>query len=180
MPPQLPDTPNGLQDMMKLEQAKRRAKTANKVALEVEKEKDDADKAVEELKRQLQPKRARTDDDAADAHEMLAEVDDWHLRDHRQQTTRGQNRRNVQVGSRKNQPKPHTDTDGFLYHDRLGLVGWISYWCCGDTFQEWDPSAGSDDTSAPVAMFVNSSELRVTDFPLEEVRPFQLDTVRCE
>jgi hypothetical protein len=20
-----------------------------------------------------------------------------------------------------------------LYHTRLGLVGWISYWCCGDT-----------------------------------------------
>jgi hypothetical protein len=59
-----PDTPNVLQAMMKLEQAKARAKTANKVALETEKEKDAADKAVEELKRQLQPKRARTDDDA--------------------------------------------------------------------------------------------------------------------
>ncbi len=72
---------------------------------------------MEELKRQLQPKRVRTDDDAADAHEMLAEVDDWDLRDHR--------------GSRKKQPKPRTGTDGFLYHVRLGLVGWISYWCCG-------------------------------------------------
>jgi hypothetical protein len=30
----------------------------------------------------------------------------------------------------------------------------------GLTFLEWDPSAGSDDTSAPVAMLVNSSELR--------------------
>jgi hypothetical protein len=29
----------------------------------------------------------------------------------------------------------------------------------GRTFQEWDPSAGTDDTSAPVAMLVNSSEL---------------------
>ena len=47
---------------MKLEQANARAKTANKVALEGEKEKDAAEKAVEELKRQLQPKRARTDD----------------------------------------------------------------------------------------------------------------------
>jgi hypothetical protein len=43
--------------MMKLEQAKARAKTVNKVALEAEKEKDAAEKAVEELKRQLQPKR---------------------------------------------------------------------------------------------------------------------------
>jgi hypothetical protein len=41
-----------LQAMMKLEQANARAKTANKVALETEKEKDAADKTVEELKRQ--------------------------------------------------------------------------------------------------------------------------------
>ena len=40
-----------------------------------------------------------------------------------------------------------------------------------------DPSAGSDDTSAPVAMLVNSSELRAADLPLTEVRPLQLDVV---
>ena len=45
-----PDTPNVLQAMMKLEQAKARAKTANKVALEAEKERDAAETAVEELK----------------------------------------------------------------------------------------------------------------------------------
>jgi hypothetical protein len=67
-----PDTPNVLQTMMKLEKVKARAKTANKVALEEEKEKDAEEKTVEELKRQLQPKRARTDDEAADAHEMIA------------------------------------------------------------------------------------------------------------
>jgi hypothetical protein len=44
----------------------------------------------------------------------------------------------------------------------------------GLTFQEWDPSTG---TSAPVAMLVNSSELRVADFPLVEVRPLQHDVV---
>ena len=43
-----------------------------------------------------------------------------------------QNRHNVQVGSRDNQQKPRTGKDGFLNHNRLGLVGWISYWCCGD------------------------------------------------
>ncbi len=43
---------------MKLEQTNARAKTANKVALEAEKEKDAGEKAVEELKRQLQPKTA--------------------------------------------------------------------------------------------------------------------------
>ncbi len=44
----------------------------------------------------------------------------------------------------------------------------------GLTFQEWDPSAGTDDTSAPVAMLVNSSKLRAADFPSAEVRSLQL------
>jgi hypothetical protein len=39
------------------------------------------------------------------------------------------------------------------------------------------PSAGSDDTSAPVSMLVNLSELLAVDFPLVEVRSLQLDTV---
>ena len=103
------------------------------MALEAEKEKEAAEKAVEELKRQLQPKRGRTDDDAGDTHKQLAEVDNWDLRDHRQQVTHVQNRRNVQVGSRMNQAKPRTGTDGFLHHTRLVLVGWISYWCLGDS-----------------------------------------------
>ncbi len=128
-----PDAPNVLQTMMKLEQANAHAKTANKVALETEKEKDAAEKAVEELKRQLQPKRGHTDDDAGDAHDLLAEFDNWDLRDHRREGIRVQKRRNVQVGSRDNQQKPpRTGKDGFLHHTRLGLVGWISYWCCGD------------------------------------------------
>ena len=42
-----PDTPNVLQAMMQLEQAKTRAKAANKLALEAEKEKDAAEQAVE-------------------------------------------------------------------------------------------------------------------------------------
>ncbi len=46
-----PNTPNVFQTMMKLEQAKARAKTANKVALETEKEKYATEKTVEELKR---------------------------------------------------------------------------------------------------------------------------------
>jgi hypothetical protein len=46
------------------------------------------EKTVEELKRQLQPKRTRTDDDAGDAHDLLAEVDNWDLRDHRREGTR--------------------------------------------------------------------------------------------
>ena len=47
----------------------------------------------------------------------------------------------------------------------------------GLTFQEWDPSAGTDDASAPVAMVVNSSDLCTMDFHLAEVRPLQLDEV---
>ena len=43
-----------------------------------------------------------------------------------------QSRRDVQVGSRDNQQKPRTGKGGFLHHTRLGLVGWISYWNCGD------------------------------------------------
>jgi hypothetical protein len=46
----------------------------------------------------------------------------------------------------------------------------------GLTFQEWDPSGGTDDTSAPVAMLVNSSEPGAADFHLAEVRPLQLDS----
>ena len=52
-------------------------------------------------------------------------------------------------------------------------TGWIARIC----EQEWDPSEGTDDTSAPVAMLVNSSELSAADFPLSEVRSLQLDTV---
>ena len=40
-----------------------------------------------------------------------------------------------------------------------------------------DPSSGTDDASAPVAMIVNSSELRAADFHLAEVRALQLDAV---
>jgi hypothetical protein len=44
-----------------------------------------------------------------------------------------QNRRNVQLGSRQNQVNPRAGTDGFLHHMCLGLFGWISYWCLGDS-----------------------------------------------
>ncbi len=122
-----PDTPNVLQAMMKLEQAKARTKTTNTVALETEKEKDAAEKAVEELKRQLKPKRAHTDDDAGDANDLLAEFDNCDLSNHHREGTRVKNRRNVQVGSRDNQQKPRTG--------KLVLRGRCSgsrYTCCVD------------------------------------------------
>jgi hypothetical protein len=69
----------------------------------------------------------------------------------------------------------YSDGDSALVVD-LWLY-WVADDLSGLTFQEWDPSAGSDDTSAPVAMLVNSSELRAADFHLAEVRPLQLDVV---
>jgi hypothetical protein len=45
----------------------------------------------------------------------------------------------------------------------------------GLTFEDWDPSADTDVSEAPVAMIVNSSELRATGFDLREVIPLQLE-----
>ncbi len=106
---------------------------ANKTSLEAEKARDELHNQIEHIEEQLHPKRTRTHDDVGDTHEMLAEVENWDLRDHRQQATRVQNRHNVQLGSRQNQVKPRAGTDGFLHHTRLGLVGWIAYWCLGDS-----------------------------------------------
>jgi hypothetical protein len=47
----------------------------------------------------------------------------------------------------------------------------------GLTFDEWDPSADTDASQAPVAMIVNSSELRATGVDLREVIPLQLEAV---
>ena len=49
----------------------------------------------------------------------------------------------------------------------------------GLTFEEWDPSADTDASEAPVTMIVNSSELHATGFDLEEVIPMQLEAVTC-
>jgi hypothetical protein len=46
---------------------------------------------VEELKLQPQPKRARTDDDDGDDHELFTEADNWDLSVHLQWVTRVQN-----------------------------------------------------------------------------------------
>ncbi len=45
----------------------------------------------------------------------------------------------------------------------------------GLTFEEWDPSADTDASEAPVAMIVNSSELRTAGFDLRAVLPLQLE-----
>jgi hypothetical protein len=83
----------------RLKMIQQRAAEANKADLEAEKERDEFHNQIEQIEEQLHPKRARTHDAAGDAHEVLAEVENWDLRDLRQQATRVQNRRNVQLGS---------------------------------------------------------------------------------
>ena len=75
-----------------------RAVIANKAALEAEKTRDELHNQIEQIEQRLQPKRARTDDDAGDAHDLLAEFDNCDLSDHHREGTRVQNRLNVQVG----------------------------------------------------------------------------------
>ncbi len=47
----------------------------------------------------------------------------------------------------------------------------------GLTFEEWDPSTDTDVFQVPVAMIVNSAELRAAGFDLRELIPLQLETV---
>ncbi len=112
-----PDAPNVLQAMMKLEQANARAKTANKVALETEKEKDAAEKAVEELKRQLQPKRPLTDDDAGARNRLVQGTDN---------ATHFKSKENLNFWSER----PHI-------HEWLKMV-WVEFGCPGP----WERSTG--------------------------------------
>jgi hypothetical protein len=65
-----PDAQNVLQTMMQLDQAKTRAKAANKVVLHVEKEKDTDEQEVERLQQLLQAKRARTHSTTASRSEV--------------------------------------------------------------------------------------------------------------
>ncbi len=73
-----------------------RATEANKAALEAEKERDELHNQIEQIEEQLHPKRSHTHDTAGD-HEVFVEVENWDLRDHLQQATRVQTRRNVEI-----------------------------------------------------------------------------------
>ncbi len=120
-----PDTPNVLQAMMKLDQSKGRAKTVNKVALEAEKEKDAAEKAVEELKRQLQPKRVRTDDDAGDAHDLIAEFDNCDLNDHHREGTCSKPSQPASRVSRQSTEASHRQ--GRFLASHASWSGWVDF-----------------------------------------------------
>jgi hypothetical protein len=138
-----PDAPNVLQAMMQLEQAKTRAKSTNKVSLQSEKEKDTAEKEVEELKRQLYPKRTHTHDDPGEAHEMLVEVDNWDLIVHRRETTRVLSKTVVTWKSglaRINRSLTQARTVScvkpvlvWLGGLHIGVLGRLAYWCLGET-----------------------------------------------
>jgi hypothetical protein len=116
-----------------LKSLEERAVITNKSVLKAEKERDKFQKELDLIDVKVQGKRARTHDNTGDGHDMHVEIDEWDLRDFRRETTRVQNRRNVALGSLHDQPKPPKGKDGFLLHVRLGLVGWISYWCNGDS-----------------------------------------------
>ena len=46
----------------------------------------------------------------------------------------------------------------------------------GLTFEEWDPASEADTSQEPVAMIINSIELREAGFKLKEVLPLQLES----
>jgi hypothetical protein len=116
------DAPNVMQTMMLLQQARFRAKSAqdrakatqeqaksaNKVVLQAEKENDASKKEFQELKRVMEPKRARTHADTAEDDEECEKqsCDDWDLPDLRRQSTRIQNHRSIPLGSRLEVPTP--------------------------------------------------------------------------
>jgi hypothetical protein len=119
-----------LHSRLKIIQA--RAAEANKTALETETERDELHTQIEEIEEQLQPKRAHSDADAGDAHEICEEVDNERPPpggNTRAKPSQGASR----VSRQSTETSPRSWKDGFLHHARLGLVGCISYWCFGDS-----------------------------------------------
>ena len=84
---------------MQLEQVRTRAKAANKLALDAEKEKDAGEQEVQRLQQLVQVKRARTQSTTVNDHEECDKqsCDDWDLPDHRREATRIQNHRSSVV-----------------------------------------------------------------------------------
>jgi len=67
-----------------------------------------------------------------------------------------------------------------LYNGQQGLV--VERWlnrveedASGLTFEEWNPTQDADALQPPVAMLINSSELRAAGFTLREVIPPALE-----
>ncbi len=108
--------------MIQLDQAKTRAKAANKVALHVEKEKDTVEQEVQRLQQLLQSKRPRTHATTVNDHEDCDKKssDDWDLADYRREATRIQNLHSTPLGSRAEVPTPQEGKSVPLDHSRLG------------------------------------------------------------
>ena len=149
-----------------------RTAEANKATLEAEKERDELHNQIEQIEEQLQPKRARTHADAGDEEEAHRRPGHfWICKFGTFPGTMSCVEKKFELQNRKCKWEEYRGT---RYSDGDVVELWLHRVAddlSGLTFQEWDPSAGSDDTSAPVAMLVNSSELRAADFHLAEVRP---------
>jgi hypothetical protein len=75
-------------------------------------------------------------------------------------------------------PRKYEEYKGLRFRDgdyTLVVDVWM-HQVTEDTFEVWAPSVDTDASQAPVAMIVNSSDLRATDFDLREVIPLQLET----
>jgi hypothetical protein len=136
--------PDALRTMMDLSQAtkslqkatlewknvKERADKINKEALELQELVEKAQEEVQRLKAQLQPKRERIEAQEEEEDD-IENVNDWTLTKHRSEATRVQSRRNTTMCSRDNAPTYRTGVEGYLWHPRLGLIGWVAYWSRG-------------------------------------------------
>jgi len=111
-----------------LNNIKQRADKVHKEALELAKAVDvaaktvhAAEKEVQELQAQLNPKRARIEADVEKEDEI--ENVGWTLPDHRCEASRVQKRLDDVLGSRDTNLSYRTGNTGYLQYPRLGLIG---------------------------------------------------------
>ena len=112
-----------------LNSIKQCADKVNKEALHLEKIVDVAvkvvhvaEKEMQELQAQLNPKRARIEADVEE-EDGIENVGDWTLPDYHREASRVQNRRDALLGSRGTKLNYRTGSTGYLQHPRLGLIG---------------------------------------------------------
>jgi small-conductance mechanosensitive channel len=112
------------EDDFRLKNIKQRADKVNKEALELEKAVDvaaktvhAAEKKVQELQAQLNPKRARIETDVQEEDE-IENVGDWTLPDPRRETSRVKKRQDDVLGSRDTTVNYRTGIMGCLQHPR--------------------------------------------------------------
>ncbi len=114
---------NALQTMIQFEQAKSRAKSANKVALDEEKEKVSGEQEVQRVQ-QFETHPVTVDDDTECVKQSW---DNRDLTDYRREATLIQNRLTVPRGSLEDVPPPQEGKEDPMDHSRLGLASCGSY-----------------------------------------------------